>query len=99
MAVPEWLGKQLSDEAWAELREVKQPVALLYQLLDDEVPDYLYPLVMAARIIGNFAIYDDDALDEVRDKARALRIIKQAREELKDAERRCRAHKKPSGEA
>ena len=85
MAVPEWLGKQLSDEAWAELREAKQPVALLYQLLDKEVPDYLYPLVVVARMIDNLAIYDNEAAD----KARALRIIEMAREELKDAERRC----------
>ena len=86
MAVPEWLGKQLSDEAWAELREAKQPVALLYQLLDKEVPDCLYPLVMAARMIDNLAIYDNEAAD----KARALRIIEMARKELEDAERRCR---------
>ena len=84
--LPEWLkDKQLSDEALAELREVKQPVAFLSELPDSKVPDYLYPLVMAARMLINFAVYDDPASD----KARALRIIEQARRELGHAERKC----------
>ena len=85
--IPEWLkGKRLSDEALAELREVRRPVAILGLLSHDKVPDYLYPLLMAARMITHSAVYDDPVLD----KARALRIIEMAREELKDAERRCR---------
>lgn len=84
--LPEWLkDKQLSSEALAELREVKQPTAFLGKLPDSKVPDYLYPLVMAARMLGGFAVYNDEASD----KARALRIIEQARRELGHAKRRC----------
>ena len=84
--IPKWLeGKQLSDEALAELREVEQPIALLGELPDNKVPDYLYPLVLAARILNGFAIYDPAS-----DKARALWAIEWVREKLKDAERRCR---------
>ena len=87
MKIPKWLkGKRLSDEALAELREVKLPVAFLGKLPDGKVPDYLYPLLMVSRMLAGFSIYDDPAID----KARALRIIEHAREELRDAEQRCR---------
>jgi len=64
------------------ISQVKRPVALLSELLDDQVPDYLYPLVMTARMISNFAIYKDPASS----RARALRIIRNVREELDRAE-------------
>lgn len=69
-----------------DIDQVERPVAFLGELSDDEVPDYLYPLVIIARMLGGFAVYDDPASN----RARALRVIELAREELKDAERRCR---------
>lgn len=67
------------------IKQLKPPVVLLYQLPDDEVPDYLYPLVIAARMFRNFVVYGD----ETSDKARALQIIEQVRRELVYAEQRC----------
>ena len=66
--------------------QVKCPVALLSELSDDKVPDYLYPLVIAARMLGNFAVYSDP----VSNRARALRIIADVKRELECAEQRCR---------
>ena len=68
-----------------DINQIKRPVALLSELSDDEVPGYLYPLVIAARMLVNFAVYDDPASD----RARALRIIEQVRRELVYAEQRC----------
>lgn len=68
-----------------DIDHVKCPVALLNELSDDAVPDYLYPLVIAARMLSNFVVYDDPASD----RARALRIIERVRRELRYAEQRC----------
>ena len=68
-----------------EIDQIKRPAALLSELPDSEVPGYLYPLVLTARMISNFAIYDDEASNLTR----ALRIIEQARKELRHAEQKC----------
>lgn len=78
-------NRQLSEKAVKELGKTRPPVALLGELPDDEIPDYLYPLVIAARMLNNFAVYDDPASN----RARALWIIKQTRRELGHAEARC----------
>jgi len=69
-----------------DIDHVKRPAALLGELPDDATPDYLYPLVIATRMLDNFVVYNDPASD----KARALRIIYQVRKELRYAEQRCR---------
>ena len=68
-----------------DIDQVKRPVAFLKELSDDAVPDYLYPLVVVARMLNGFAVYGDPASNQ----ARALRIIEQVRRELGYAEQRC----------
>lgn len=67
-----------------DIDQIKRPVAFLRELSDEEVPDYLYPLVIAARMLSNFAVYDEGS-----NRVRALRIIEQVKEELRHAEQRC----------
>lgn len=69
-----------------DISQVARPDAFLGELSNDAVPDYLYPLVIVARMIAGFAVYDDPTSNRVR----ALRIIEQAKRELEHAEQRCR---------